>query len=253
MRSMKCALSSDLKKLSKTPFFAIHLFTPVVCAALFALYTAVADHSAEAMAVAYFQVIAIAMPVASALVCSLMMQQEMDAGDAYFLLSSPSRTKALLSKFVLAIGAGLVSCLLAAVLFGFSMIVLRGIPIHSLIHYVVAGVIVWACGVALYAIQMWTALKFGRTISIAVASFQSLIAALLLTGIGGAAWYILPPGWGVRISEMYLTSTFGTTLDVAQYVNSALQIASPLIVSITLMLSGIMFVWFARWDGRKSE
>lgn len=252
MQSLKCTLSSDFKKLTKTSFFAIHLFVPIACAAVFALYAAVTNYSTEGMAIAYFQVIAIALPVVSAIICSLMVNQEMDAGDAYFLLSSPSRTKALFSKFVLAIGTGLVSCLLAAALFGISLVALRGIPIHSLVSYIFAGILVWICSIALYVIQMLTALKFGRNISIAVAAFESLIAALLLTGLGAAVWYILPPGWGVRITEMYLTLAFGATLDVANYASSAIRIASPIIAFMTLIFICIMFVWFARWDGRKN-
>lgn len=252
MQSLKCTLSSDFKKLTKTSFFAIHLFVPIACAAVFALYTAVTSYRTEGMAIAYFQVIAIAFPVVSAIVCSLMVNQEMDAGDAYFLLSSPSRAKALFSKFILAIGAGLVSCLLAAALFGVSLVALRSAPISSIVSYILAGVIVWACSIILYAIQMLTALKFGRNISIAVAAFESLIAALLLTGLGAAVWYILPPGWGVRITEMYLSLAFGAPGDIANYASAAIRLATPIIVFMTLIFICIMFIWFTRWDGRKN-
>ncbi|MDR0886872.1 MAG: hypothetical protein LBN22_11100, partial [Clostridiales Family XIII bacterium] len=146
-------LSADIKKLSKTSFFLIHLLVPIAVAVVFTIYTAITLYKTQALVIAYFQVIAIAFPVIAAIISSLVIDQEMDAGDGYYILSAPSRIKVLSSKLLIMICAGLFSSLLTGICFGTSLMVIRGASIVLLSQCMISSIIIWACTIFLYIFQ----------------------------------------------------------------------------------------------------
>ena len=110
-------LKSDFYKLRNSSFFWIHVLFPFLGVALvlpYATFAAVNDINKIAV---FFQLFAIAYPFVISIVCEIIAGQENRAGHYQNILVLRSKTKAILSKFLLLIAAGLLSVLLSIFLF----------------------------------------------------------------------------------------------------------------------------------------
>lgn len=102
----------------------------------------------------------------------------------------------------------------------------------------------------LYLLHLTASLRFGRGASIGVGIVGSLVAALMLTGLGDTIWPYIPFAWGVRFISLWTIHASGTMLSPA---------VSGLSAGITVWLLGTILAallcaaWFQRWEGRSAD
>lgn len=238
-------LGSDTLKLSRTPFFILHIAVPALGAVTFLWYMAITPYAPEHLTVNYFQVLALVYPILAAWLCAVVSEQEIEAGGGFFMLSTPKRAGALSSKLILLLGCGVAACLLATLGFGlFAPLAKPGFA-PPLGVFVKAGLLVWGCAVFEYLFHLWLSLAFGKNMGFAVAAVEVLLAALLLTGLGETVWYFVPSAWGVRLVPLCLGGSITAGGQVA--------FAAKLAVGYCCAMAAVLFLWFRRWEGRRQE
>jgi len=74
----------------------------------------------------------------------------------------------------------------------------------------------------------------------------SLLAALLQTGLGTGLWFVLPYGFGIRLSDFALQFA----LQDSTAVSAELKFGISMCAGMTVLFIVILFVWFLRYEGK---
>jgi len=249
MQKLSKQITSDAIRLNKTSFFILHLAIPVLGILCFAAYQSMTIYAPDKFAINYYQVLTLIYPLLAAWLCSIITEQEVEAGGGFFLLSTPSRAKSLLSKLIYLVLFGLAACLFVTMGYSGVIVFIRpefSLPLSTTLRM---ALLVWGCAFFEYLFHTWLGLRFGRNVSFAVAAVEILFAALMLTGLGETIWFFVPSAWGVRLVSLlsrYLKG--GDTATV-----SAMQLGALMAVILTLLMLVFLFLWFRRWEGREKE
>ncbi len=200
LRYIKC----DLYKLRRSAFFWLHTLFPICGTALVLLYASFADVSSISKIATFFQLYAIAYPFVISVVCTVVAEQEIKAGYCQNILVLPSRIKVILSKFFVMAACGLLSVGFGTALFA-GIFPLTDADLNiSYISYLIPALVLWGSNLLLYALHLLGAFYFGRNACIGAGAVGSLLAALLQTGLGTGLWFVLPYGFGVRLTDYFL-------------------------------------------------
>ncbi len=107
----------------------------------------------------------------------------------------------------------------------------------------------------LYLLHLWISLRFGKGASISVGVAGSLVAALMLTGLGEGIWYFIPWGWGVRFCDMAVIKSPDSPGTGRTRVLSRTKIPWDGWLSgcATLFLFALCLLWFKRLGGEKRQ
>lgn len=241
-------LKSDIYKLWHSWFFLVHLLFPVLGAALMLMYFNLSSGSELNELAAFTQIIAIAFPFVISIVCQIVAEQELQAGRFQNMLTLPSRSKAVFSKLVIVLLAGLFSTALSIALFGvpFSYMTGHKLPVE---FYVLIPIVLWVSNVMLYGLHMILAFRFGKNLGISVGVIGSLLSALLQTGLGDGRWYVIPYGLGVRFAEGTLIYLF----NLPPVGNTENQIGIIFCTAVTCGIMGLVAFWFSGYSGTASN
>lgn len=239
-------VKSDVYKLRNSPFFWVHTLFPVFGAVLVILYAAFAAVSDIHKIAVFFQIFAIAYPFVISIVCEITAGQEIRAGHCQNILTLRSRVKAILSKFLLLIVAGLFAILFSMVLFIVLLPVTGTKLILPTFSLILPALILWSSNILLYALYMILAFRFGRTVCVGMGAVGGLLAALLQTGLGTGLWFVLPYGFGVRFTDFALKFA----LRVLPVISAELKLGMGLCAGMTILFIAILFLWFLRYEGK---
>ncbi|AIQ50014.1 hypothetical protein R70723_32140 [Paenibacillus sp. FSL R7-0273] len=251
MASLLGLFKADLLKTRRTPFLLLHLLAPLIAVSVFLAYYSYSPWSADDKVLAYLQVLGCALPTLIALVCSMAAEQEALAGRFQGMLALPARrTKVYASKLLLLLLYGLGAILLAAVLFGAGFRYVLGQDGPGMAFYWSSAFILSGSTVFLYLLHGFISLRFGRGPSIGMGITGSLIAALLLTGLGEGIWPYVPFAWAARFTSIWAAASSGTPLSPAL---SQADTGSLLCVAATLLAAALSCLWFQRWEGRSAD
>lgn len=245
-------LKSDIYKLRHSWFFTIHLLFPVLGAALMLLDSHLSSRDELNKLAGFAQIIAMAFPFVISIVCQIVAEQELQAGNFQNILTLPSRKKAFFSKLGILLTSGLFSVALSAVLFGVPFSYFTGIKL-SWGFFIFIPVVLWASNVMIYGLHLLLAFRFGRNFGISMGVIGSLLSALLQTGLGDGRWYVIPYGLGVRFAENILLYIFhlSSTADAEYYAEIYIGIVFCILVTGGIM--GIVTFWISRYSGTSSE
>lgn len=250
MSSCLRSILAETIKLRRQPLPLIHLLVPSAGAGIFLAFYAFTPYSPVSKALAYMQVLAAAYPVMIGIVCAIAADQEAAAGQYQQLLTQPSRLVPLAGKLTLLLGLGFGSSVLASVGFGSGFLYwLRQSP-FELGFYLKAACILFASTVILYALHLYVGLRFGRGASIGLGVMESLLAALLLTGLGDRIWIYVPSAWAPRFITLWMQAGISEHPLPAE-----LLFKQGILLSIagTLLSMLLLGWWFCRWEGRLSH
>lgn len=249
MQMLSKQIFSDAIKLSRTPFFIVHLAIPVLGILVFAAYQRTSHYAPEQFTINYYQVLTLIYPLLAAWICAIITEQEVEAGGGFFLLSTPSPLRNLLSKLLFMVIFGLMSCLLVTL--GYRGVAAMMIPEFSFPLSITfrMALLIWSCAVFAYLFHTWLGLRFSGNVSFAVATVEILLAALMLTGLGETIWFFVPSAWGVRLVS--LLSRYLMRGEMATV--PAMQLGALMAVIATLLMLVFLFTWFLHWEGRKNE
>lgn len=249
-------MKSDFMKMRHTLFYWIHICLPVIGVLIFLKYYSFSVWNPINKVNGYLEALSLTFPVLIGVLCSMVIEQEVMAGRFKEMLSIEyGKGKCLLSKILMLLISGFLSLILAigGFLLGFQFILRQNVLPST--FYVYAVLIIFGSQIFLYLFHLWLSIKLGSGASIGMGIFESLFAALLITGLGDGIWQWIPCGWSVKfcdnlfIKESNSIDIFNKLDDInTGFSNSAIGFRNCIIFTI---IFGIFFVvWFSFFEGR---
>lgn len=243
---------SDFLKIRRTPLLWVHLLLPLLAAGGMVGYASISPLNTLNMTVIYMELLGVALPLVIGVVTGMVTEQEAAAGGFQNLLTGPSpKWLALLSKLCLLILMSLVSLLLAVGGFGAGLTFISNREASPWNFYLLAACVLAGSSIILYIVHLVISLRFGQGASIGLGITGSLLAALLLTGLGDGIWTFMPHSWPARLSVIWVL--YAGDPSVSGSSNTGV---CNVLWTGTLSMSGLFLLactWFTLWEGRKSE
>ena len=270
------ALLSEALRLARSPLTAVHLVCGLAAGLACGEYFSITRWDPALGADAYAQFLGALMPLMSAIVCGLAVDEERAAGRLANLTAVPSRGRAVAAKLLalaalcagaLAVALGVFGAVLAVagrlplgpapLAAAWAGIVLGSLPLYALGLW--AGIVLGS--LPLYALGLGVSLRLGRNAAIGAGAAGMLLAFFsvgglahgLMTGeLTGAlatplSW--VPLAWPARLGS----------LGVEAFIDAA-RAAGPLLTTalaglvLTLATAAVLIAWFCRFeDGRADE
>lgn len=248
MKQFFLFLYADFQKTKRLPIRKAHLFIPIGIAGIFLAYYSFSGWDTVTKISAYFQILGIGLPFLIGLFCATVAEQEAEAGGFFGLLSLPDKTAAFGSKLLLLFLSGGFSLFLATLLFGGGYAFLYGSDGLPCTIYLFAPLLLWSSSMFLYLVHFLLAVRFSGGLSAGLGIMESLLSALMLTGLGDRLWLFLPPSWGARlVSHLLLYKT------ASRPQTSVFPAALPVCCMITLAALAEYFIFIRHFEGRKGK
>lgn len=241
-------LLADWKKTRHLSIRAAHVIIPAVAAVLFLIYYRYSPWDACMKAEAYEQVLAIGFPFLIGIFSAVTAEQELAAGAFQSMLCAGKRAISFFSKYVLLVLLGAGAVLFASVLFGTGFFYVLGQREVRLAYYWMAAFVLIGSNLFLYCFHLFLALRFSGGVTLGLGIAESLLSALLLTGMGEGVWISVPAAWGARFVTLFLRK-YGR----CGMIGSEWKMA--LFVCIAVTLAGLLafYVWARVWDGTRGK
>ncbi|HBE9528310.1 TPA: lantibiotic immunity ABC transporter MutG family permease subunit [Clostridioides difficile] len=251
MRQLIRIFCSDLIKLKRNFIILMHICMALMGMGLFLWYYKVSGADNILKIVAYLQVIAIAFPLLSGVVCSMFVEQEYYAGSyKHMLTASNPKYLTLISKYIILVCLGFVATLVSVL--GFKFGISKAYFTSS--FYMISILILIGCNLFEYILHLFLSLRFGKGTSIGVGIVEMLLSALLLTGLGSGIWQYFPCAWGVRFITIWSSFSSSKTVEYIKVESiKAYQSTGLMCGFVTILAFVILCIWFSKWEGKKSE
>lgn len=241
---------ADFIKMKHTIFFWIHIVMPIIGIALFLSYYSISKVDSINKVSGYIQVLSISFPLLISIVCSSVVEQEAVAGKFKELLSTEyGRRKAFISKVCLLLICGFCSTMLAVVGFAAGFHFLLGQNDFPFALYVEISFILFGCQIFMYIWHLFLNFRFSKGASIGIGIIESLLAALMLTGMGDMIWKYTPCAWGVRLCNYFLGYKLSPASIYVLQVEA--ETGAVICISFTIIAFVISLMWFSFYEGRK--
>ncbi|MBD5526067.1 MAG: lantibiotic immunity ABC transporter MutG family permease subunit [Lachnospiraceae bacterium] len=248
MHNLLRYIKADYMKTKHTPLRLAHLVIPCVMAVVFLTYYAVTPWNAYGKVQAYFQIIGLGYPFLIGTFCAIVAEQESYAGTYQMMLAVTDRKSAFISKPLLLIVFGTFSVALAAVLFGTGYyFVLKQHAVRYSFYWIAALAMVGG-SIFLYIWHMFLALRFNKGISVGLGIAESLLSAVLLTGLGDSVWILFPAAWASRLVCTLMPAYSTEQLPVVDCGREMWICGAVTMTEILLYV-----VWSCRWEGMRGN
>ncbi|MFD0705315.1 ABC transporter permease [Alloscardovia venturai] len=253
-------LQSQIVRFHRSPLLWFHITSALILPLLCGFYFAVSPWNPLMGTDAYVQTLGALMPLAICIVIAFDIEIERQAGELTTLLAAPSRALSMLGKlfaYALLGLATLAACyaIFIGILSGYG----RDIP--SLSSLTLSCVVLWLGSLLLYPFALWSALKLGRNVTIAIGAVLSAIAILSLGGLAHGLVsrqltaaqsptivYALPMAWPTRMGSLALEHGINAHVSLQPLLtHTGIALASVLI------LTAILCVWIGSYEDRKRE
>ena len=96
----------------------------------------------------------------------------------------------------------------------------------------------------LYILHLFLAMRFNKGVTIGLGIAESLLSAVLMTGLGDGVWIYVPAVWANRMAG-YVMFAYSTVTGPA--VDSCRAVALCSIVTLISLLA--FMIWAKGWDG----
>jgi len=237
---------AEYQKCKHSILLYMHSLIPIMCAAVFAGYYYISSWEPATKISAYLEILAVAFPFLIGIIVGLVVQIENQAGHYQLLLGTiPSRIATYIGKLgflmICAMGATFLALGTFAALY-------RDAPASL---YLKAGILLLITMLPIYLIHLFVGMSFGKGASMGLGIAGSLIAALMITGLGDATWKYIPWAWGVRAMDYTVLAWDSPQL----YAQVKTDFFSGMIISVccTVCLLIASLVWFHGWEGGKNS
>lgn len=244
MRTLFRYLRSDFLKIKATPIVAAHLAIPVATASVFLLYYKVSPWDSFSKVQAFYQVVGMGYPFLIGAFCAIIAEQELFAGRYQALLAAEDRRAAFGSKLLLLLLLGAFSLLFTSVLFGTGYFFGMKQQVVDYGFYWTAPTVMLGGSVFLYILHLFLALRFHKGVTVGLGVAESLLSAVLMTGLGEGVWIFVPAVWANRLTGYVMFAYSAMEIPAAGLGRAALFCTIVTVVSI--LACGI---WACRWDG----
>ena len=179
------ALLSEGLRLARSPLTAVHLVCGLAAGLACGEYLSVARWDPALGADAYVQFLGALMPLMSAIVCGLAVDEERAAGRLANLTAVPSRGRAVAAKLLALVALGAAALAVALGVFGAVLAVAGRLPLGPApLAAAWAGIVLGS--LPLYALGLWVALRLGRNAAIGAGAAGVLLGVTLDAATGPA-------------------------------------------------------------------
>ncbi len=253
------ALLSEALRLARSPLTAVHLVCGLAAGLACGEYFSVARWDPALGADAYVQFLGALMPLMSAIVCGLAVDDECAAGRLANLTAVPSRGRAVAAKLLALAALGAAALAVALGVFGAVLAVVGRLPLGPApLAAAWAGIVLGS--LPLYALWLGVALRHGRNAAIGAGAAGVLLAFFsvgglahgLMTGeLTGAlatplSW--VPLAWPARLGSLGVEAF----IDAARAAGPLLTTALASLV-LTLAADAVLLAWFCRFEDRRVD
>ena len=176
------------------------------------------------------------------------LEQELSAGAFQNMLSVPKRPIAFFSKLLLLILFGMGAVLLASVIFGTGYFFFMKQRFINYLFYWIAAFVLIGSNIFLYILHLFLAIRFNKGVTISLGIVESLLSALLLTGLGDSVWVFVPAAWASRFTTLLLRN-----FSAYDIISTDWKIA--LFICIFTTAGGLLAfpIWACHWDGTRGN
>lgn len=241
-------MKSDYIKTKRTPLRIAHMAVPCVMAAVFLVYYAVAPWNAYSKVQAYYEIMGLGYPFLIGTFCAIAAEQESYAGDYQAMLSVTDRKTAFTSKLFLMILFGAFSVILASVLFGTGYYFVLRQNVIEYSFYWSAAFIMLGGNIFLYIWHMFLALRFNKGISVGLGIAESLLSAVLLTGLGDDVWIFIPAAWASRLVCSMMAAYSTEELPI---IDCRKGMCICMAVTVAAFIAYV--IWCCHWEGGRGR
>lgn len=246
-------IRADFQKIRHTSIVWIHILVPILISTMFAAYytfSASAINNVSKVEL-YLQVLSMGFPLIIGIICAMAVEQEADAGNFQELLMAGHKLLSFFSKICMLILMGLGSLIIAIGILGLGLEFFAHKSTFSAIFYGKVTLILFICEIFLYLLHSLCSFRFGSGASIGLGITESLITALMMTGLGDRIWKWIPCSWGSRIPDYYIELNIdkGKQLFLMNEFQSGLYIC----LSATILLFIISLLWYNYFEGRSES
>lgn len=246
------SLTAEFMKMRRTWLLWIHLVMPLAGIVVFLLYYRISAWSDWGKISGYMEVLSAVSPTLAGIICALAADQEKQAGHLQNLLGgTESRTLNVGAKLGMLLLWNLAAMLLAVTGFGAGFwLWVSKLSLPGSFYFVLTALL-WLPQILSYCFHFFLGLRFSKGVTIGVGIVESLLASLLMTGLGEGIWQYFPCAWAGRLTRYYV-------LYINENINSFL-LTEPVKVGIILMgvftLAGtvLMFSWVHVYEGSQAE
>lgn len=176
------ALLSEALRLARSPLTAVHLVCGLAAGLACGVYFSVARWDPALGADAYVQFLGAFMPLMSAIVCGLAVDEERAAGRLANLTAVPSRGRAVAAKLLALVALGAAALAVALGVFGAVLAVAGRLPLGPApLAAAWAGIVLGS--LPLYALGLGVALRLGRNAAIGAGAAGVLLAFFSVGGL----------------------------------------------------------------------
>lgn len=225
----------------------IHLLVPAAGIVLFILLDVLRQAGSPAsIAGGLLGGVAVVFPTLTGVVCSMAAGQEAEAGNFQLLLTGRNRAASFLGLAVMLLLLGLGAAILTSFGFAAGYVLVRHHAPYGPGFYLCGTLLVYASNIFGYFFHLFLSLRFSKSVSIAIGAAESMLSALLMTGLGDGRWMYIPCAWGLRFLKVFETGG-------AEPAGYGLKAGITFCCMATGL--GILFsmLWFMQWEGKKSE
>ncbi|MHC1748711.1 MAG: lantibiotic immunity ABC transporter MutG family permease subunit [Cellulosilyticaceae bacterium] len=240
-------LKAECLKMKRTPFYKLHVIAPIIGVILFLTYYGFTNWNEVSKVQGYIEVLSIVFPLLGALVTTMLIETEAEAGAFKEVLCTKySRNKIFCSKLCFLLLAATCATLVAVGGFFLGFYYILGETKMGGLFYVKLALIILFSQVGLYCWHMILCFKTGKGITLGVGIVETLLAAILQTGLGDGIWQLIPCSFGARLSDYYLKSYLqGTPLYLE------IKMESIVVIVITVGMIVFSLKTFYDYEGRK--
>ena len=236
-------LRADRKKLRHMAIGAAHLIMPVGAAVIFWLcYRYVPGERTQNLE-AYYQVLGMGFPCLIGVFSALLAEQELSAGAFWNMLSAVERVPAFFSKLLLLVLYGAGAVLLASLPCGMGIYLLEG---GNASFGFAAALLLLGSNLFCYVLHVILAFTMHEGVTVGVGMVESLLAALLLTGMGEGVWPLVPAAWGSRFVTLLLRASGSCAI-----IDTECRIAVLVCIGATLGSLVVFYLWACCWEGKR--
>ena len=236
-------IHSEFIKLRHTAILWLHLFIPLIGAMVFTFYFIFYPQVTGNQKLSLvLELTAAIFPIVISVVCGMMATLEEKAAGFQVMLSDKNgRVIPYFNKLLTAIILGALAMIVLVSLIGLSLYFTTSNQV-AYPRLILGAVGMFIGAIPLYFIQMFLSIRWGLSSSVFVGVIGSLLA-IMFSNVDVASWVFIPFAWSMKtmqhlIQVIPLSAKFGGELGI--------------IATISLIFLLFSFIWFQRWEGRKS-
>lgn len=253
MRNFINCLRGNLYKAAHGRLLLVHVLVPLIGILMFGGYFFISPLGEMDKIFVFVQAVAMAYPLMTAIVVSMLYEMDLKAGGFANMLIVPySKVTVHMGNLFALLLLGLGACLLTFLGFGLVFWGLKytgfGIKDYLLFAFMMIG-----ANLAAYVIQYMVCFLFGKGVSLGVGIVGTLLSPLLYLGLGAQIWKFVPSSYGMRLFtyHFFLFRKIRSD-DITGYSLENFQTGMYFVIGITLAVIAIFVVWSRFWQNTRT-